>query len=163
MLMDEETEQLPEVDLHLGRTAGMRRSIGIRDALLPCRRGRAFRLLRGFRLTIGPEGLDIVIRKPLAAFVFRIDGKDDILHGVAPEELTRLRDRSIEGELSGMLTVLCEDDDLIEEIDDTVRRMGDHHDDLLLIRDLPKLLHEITCHDTVETGIRLVEHEETWV
>ena len=41
--------------------------------------------------------------------------------------------------------------------------MGDHHDDLLLIRDLPKLLHEITCHDTVETGIRLVEDEETWV
>ena len=80
------------------------------------------------------EPFDQFIRASFSAFFFGVDNLDDVFHFILAEECARFIDAAEEGKASCLFGILCQNDDLIKQIDNTVRCMCDDDYDLSAVR-----------------------------
>ena len=111
-----------------------------------------------------PEGILLTIpfnkfiRTSFPAFVSGVQETYDPFHGGNAEEFPGLLDPSVKSQLSDLVfAVSGQDDDFVEQMGHTVRRVGDHQDDTALAGDQQKIFHQLPCHASVKTGIRFVQ------
>ena len=104
---------------------------------------------------------NIGVRFSQSAFGFGIHCADYLLHCLHAEKVAALPHRSVKGKAPcAGGAVLGQHQDLVEEVNRAVRLVGDDHHYFPLIRNRPKSLHKIPCHDAVQAGIRLIQNEQ---
>ena len=82
---------------------------------------------------------DKLVGTAVAAFFLAVHGFDDFLHLFFSEEGARVGNRPEPGKTPGAVGIFGEDDHIVKQIDDPVRRMGNDDDDLSLVRNLAQL------------------------
>ena len=101
-----------------------------------------------------------LIGKAFAALFLLVDSLHNVFHPLFSEELPCLFHTAVKGKASCTGGILRKDNHVVKKINHTVRRMADGNDNLAGVGDFPKLREQLSCHNPVKAGIRLVKDKQ---
>ena len=94
------------------------------------------------------------------ALIRAIDSPDNPLQTVCLKKVICFLNYSEKGKVANIVFYsLSKNNNLVKEIGNPVRLVGDHQDNAVLISDNPEILHERSGHDSIQAGIWFVQEE----